>query len=110
MRGPEFGISTILLAMWRPVRSSSSDGHGDSSGCASGSLCEFNTAVPASAGYGGFWIRFVAAILDGILVQVVVVPVSIMVGAVIGAAGFAVSMPSMGVRLVSMIVGGTLGL
>ncbi len=33
-----------------------------------------------------------------------------MVGAVIGAAGFAVSMPSMGVRLVSMIVGGTLGL
>jgi len=69
-----------------------------------------STPVPASAGYGGFWIRFVAAILDGILVQVVVVPVSIMVGAVIGAAGFAVSMPSMGVRLVSMIVGGTLGL
>ncbi|PYX54942.1 MAG: hypothetical protein DMG73_18415 [Acidobacteria bacterium] len=67
------------------------------------------TPVPATAGYGGFWIRLVAAILDGILVQVVVVPVSIMVGAVIGAAGFAVSMSSMGVRLVSMIVGATLG-
>jgi uncharacterized RDD family membrane protein YckC len=67
------------------------------------------TPLQAGAGYGGFWIRFLAAILDGILVQVVVVPVSIMVGAVIGAAGFAVSMPSMGVRLVSMIVGGTLG-
>ncbi|PYX36331.1 MAG: hypothetical protein DMG75_10935 [Acidobacteria bacterium] len=53
------------------------------------------TPVPATAGYGGFWIRLVAAILDGILVQVVVVPVSIMVGAVIGAAG--------------LIVGATLG-
>lgn len=59
--------------------------------------------------YAGFWIRFVAAFLDGLLVQVVVMPAAFILGAVIGAAGLAVSMPDPGTELVAMIGGFTLG-
>ena len=33
--------------------------------------------------YGGFWIRFVAAIIDGVIVQAVVLPLSFLVGGVV---------------------------
>ena len=59
--------------------------------------------------YGGFWIRFVAAIVDAIVVQVVVFPLSFIVGAMIGIAGLAVSMPRTGVQLVNVIIGATIG-
>ena len=65
-------------------------------------------AVPVR--YGGFWIRFVAAIIDGILVQVVVVPVGALLGGMIGVAGVAARMPGEGTRLVAVIVGAALGL
>jgi uncharacterized RDD family membrane protein YckC len=65
--------------------------------------------VPAVR-YGGFWIRFVAAIIDGILVELVVLPVGAVVGAMIGAAGYAVDMPGIGIRMVTLIVSGTIGL
>jgi uncharacterized RDD family membrane protein YckC len=55
--------------------------------------------------YGGFWIRFVAVLIDGILVSIVVWPVSIMIGLMIRFAGVAVSMPGIGVHLVNGIVG-----
>ena len=66
--------------------------------------------VAAPVRYGGFWIRFVAAILDGILVQVVVVPFGALMGGAIGVAGVATRMPGEGTRLVSVIVGTVLGL
>ena len=54
--------------------------------------------------YGGFWIRFVAAVIDAVIVNVVVWPVSAIIALVIGVAGGAVSMPRMGVHLVNLIV------
>ncbi|MDP9160286.1 MAG: RDD family protein [Acidobacteriota bacterium] len=59
--------------------------------------------------YGGFWIRVVAAIIDGLLVNVVVAPIAFLIAATIGFAGLAVSMPGRGIHLVSAIVGGALG-
>lgn len=67
---------------------------------------------PASIHYGGFWIRFIAAVIDGILVQVIVLPLSFLLGALIGVASFAVKMPAGGAQIVAMIIGlalGTLG-
>jgi len=60
--------------------------------------------------YGGFWMRFVAAIIDGILVQLVVFPVAAIIGAIVGVAGGAVDMPGVGIHLVGFIIGGTIGL
>ena len=54
--------------------------------------------------YGGFWIRFVAVVIDAVIVNVVVWPVSAIFALVIGVAGGAVSMPRMGVHLVNLIV------
>ena len=49
--------------------------------------------------------RFVAALIDAILVGIVVWPVSAMIALAIGFAGGAVSMPTIGVHLVRGIVG-----
>jgi len=57
--------------------------------------------------YGGFWVRLVAALIDAILVGIVIWPVSLMMGVIIGVAGRTVSMPGIGVNLVNGIVGGT---
>lgn len=65
--------------------------------------------APLSHRYGGFWIRFVAVIIDGLLIEVVALPVSFLIGGMIGAAGMAVSMPHSGVRLVNLIIGMALG-
>lgn len=68
-------------------------------------------AAPVSAvRYGGFWIRFVAALIDGILVELVVLPVGALIGGMIGLAGSATNMPGIGIHLVSGIAGATLGL
>ena len=55
--------------------------------------------------YGGFWIRFVAFIIDAIAVGIVVWPISAMIALAIGMAGGVVSMPTIGVHLVRGIVG-----
>ncbi len=54
--------------------------------------------------YGGFWIRFVAVIIDGILVGIVVWPVALLMTVAIGLAGHSVSMPGNGINLVSVVV------
>ncbi|HEV2696493.1 MAG TPA: RDD family protein [Terriglobales bacterium] len=64
-------------------------------------------ATPALR-YGGFWIRFVAVVIDAIIVNVVVWPVAGMLGLAIGLAGGAISMPTIGVHLVNIIVVWTL--
>jgi uncharacterized RDD family membrane protein YckC len=44
-------------------------------------------AYPTGAArYGGFWIRFVAAFIDGVLVSVVIFPIAMIIGGAIGAA------------------------
>jgi uncharacterized RDD family membrane protein YckC len=53
--------------------------------------------------YGGFWIRFVAAFIDTILVQIVVLPVSLIMRAMIGLAAVAVRMPGRGTHMVASI-------
>jgi len=55
--------------------------------------------------YGGFWIRFLAAVIDALIVGIVVWPISGMIALAIGLAGGAVSMPTIGVHLVRGIVG-----
>jgi uncharacterized RDD family membrane protein YckC len=54
--------------------------------------------------YGGFWIRFVAAIIDGIALGVVVWPISGMLALMIGVAGGRMDMPGVGIHLVRGIV------
>ena len=66
--------------------------------------------IVANVRYGGFWMRFVAAIIDWILVQLVVFPVAAVLGAMIGLAGGAVDMPGFGIHMVRFIIGGTIGL
>ena len=64
-------------------------------------------ATPAVR-YGGFWIRFVAVVIDAIIINVVVWPVAAMLGLAIGLAGGAISMPTIGVHVVNLIVVWTL--
>jgi uncharacterized RDD family membrane protein YckC len=54
--------------------------------------------------YGGFWIRFVAFVIDAIVVAIVTIPVSVLIALFAGLAGGAVSMPGMGVHLVRFII------
>jgi uncharacterized RDD family membrane protein YckC len=68
----------------------------------------FTTVAPVD--YGGFWIRFVAAFLDGIIVETVMLPVAFVLGGMIGVASIATRMPSGGARIVGMIVGLALGI
>jgi uncharacterized RDD family membrane protein YckC len=59
----------------------------------------YPAAVPVSGvGYGGFWIRVVAAIIDGIIVRVVVFPVSAILG-LGGLAGMMGGFPHRGLGL-----------
>ena len=60
-------------------------------------------ATPAVR-YGGFWIRFVAAVIDGLVVSAIVLPVAGIIALGIGVAGGAVRMPGFGVGLVREIV------
>jgi len=64
----------------------------------------------APARYGGFWIRVIAVIVDSILIQVVVLPVSFIVGIFIGIAGAASHSTGIGLQLMSSAVGAMIGL
>ena len=65
----------------------------------------YRGAVPVGGvRYGGFWIRFVAAIIDGIIVQAVVFPISLLIGGVTGLAGAMSDIQNIGLR----IMGGTI--
>ena len=54
-------------------------------------------APVARAGYGGFWIRVVAFIIDGIILRVVVAPVGMIFGG-LGMAGMMSGIPHRGLR------------
>jgi uncharacterized RDD family membrane protein YckC len=62
-------------------------------------------AVARGVRYGGFWIRFLAAIIDGIIVQAVVFPLSLLIGGVTGMAGAISGVENTGLR----IMGGAFG-
>jgi len=59
--------------------------------------------------YGGFWIRFVAAIIDGIIVQVVVMPLSFVAGGVSGFAGVMGGVPRSGLPILGGLIGFVIG-
>lgn len=56
-------------------------------------------APVVGVGYGGFWIRVVAAIVDGVLLRVVVAPVGMIFGGLGLAGGMMTGMPHMGIGL-----------
>ena len=59
----------------------------------------YAAGVPVvGVGYGGFWIRVVAAIIDGIILRVVVSPLSIIFGG-LGMAGMMSAIPHAGLAL-----------
>jgi uncharacterized RDD family membrane protein YckC len=64
----------------------------------------------AAVHYGGFWVRLVAILIDAIIIQMVVLPVSFAIGGMIGMASIATRMPAGGAQIVAAIVGGALGL
>src|SRR5437899_7802054 len=55
-------------------------------------------APVAGVGYGGFWIRVVAAIIDAIILRVVVAPVGMIFGG-LGIAGMMSGIPHTGLKL-----------
>ena len=61
--------------------------------------------VAPVARYGGFWVRFIAVIIDAIVVDVVVMPLSFMVGGLSGIAGSLGGISHQGLP----ILGGLLG-
>ncbi|SRR6266849_750090 len=79
---------------------------------ASSNTASFNPASPhaasatayrvvapvAGVGYGGFWIRVVAFIIDGIILRVVVAPVGMIFGG-LGTAGMMSGIPHAGLRI-----------
>src|SRR6185437_4611108 len=54
--------------------------------------------------YAGFWIRFLAFIIDFLILGIIVWPLAAIIAALIGVAGGAVMMPTMGVHLVRGVV------
>jgi uncharacterized RDD family membrane protein YckC len=72
------------------------------------------TTYPAASSggvrYGGFWIRFVAAILDGIIVQVVVLPLAFVAGGVSGFAGVMGGIPREGLGILGGLIGFVIGI
>jgi uncharacterized RDD family membrane protein YckC len=55
-------------------------------------------APVAGAGYGGFWIRVVAAIIDNVILRVVVAPIGMVFGG-LGIAGMMTGLPHRGLAL-----------
>src|SRR4051794_41037379 len=63
----------------------------------------------SSTRYAGFWMRLIAAIIDGIIVQAVVFPLSFIIGLAIGLAGAVSHDRGLGPQLISGVLGGTVG-
>lgn len=80
-----------------------------SSAYATGQVHSATATYGSSVRYGGFWIRFVAVIIDGLVIGVVVWPVSAVLGLSIAMAGGAVSMPDIGVHVVKLLTIGAFG-
>jgi uncharacterized RDD family membrane protein YckC len=62
------------------------------------------TAPMTTTHYAGFWIRFVAVMIDALALGIVVWPISGILALMIGAAGNQVNMPGIGIHLVRGIV------
>jgi uncharacterized RDD family membrane protein YckC len=67
--------------------------------------------TPAPVRYGGFWIRFVALIIDWIIVECVVMPLSFVIGGAIGIASSVSRAPGSGLggQILASILGFTIG-
>lgn len=71
----------------------------------------FAGIVPAGGvRYGGFWIRFVAAIIDAVIVQAVVMPISFVIGGITGAAGAIGGGSNVGLAILGGLFGAVIGI
>jgi len=66
-------------------------------------------AALAPVRYAGFWLRFLAAIIDAILVNIVLWPILMALGGGLGVAGDAARLPVFGVQLIAGSAGFALG-
>ena len=62
-----------------------------------------------AAHYAGFWLRLVAAFIDGLLIEVVIIPLSFIVGLVIGIFGAAAHAPQSGIQVAGGFAGFLVG-
>jgi uncharacterized RDD family membrane protein YckC len=67
-------------------------------------------AVFTSSAYAGFWLRFAAVIIDAILLEFVVLPLSFIVGMVVGVAGAGSGVDQAALQVSAAVLGGLLGL
>jgi uncharacterized RDD family membrane protein YckC len=58
--------------------------------------------------YAGFWLRFLAVMIDGILLEVVILPVSFMVGVFVGLMGHGAEQAAL--QVIAGILGAMVGL
>jgi hypothetical protein len=54
--------------------------------------------------YAGFWLRFLAAFIDGIIIQVVIIPISIVIQVILGATGASNQMPMAGLQIAGALL------
>lgn len=67
-------------------------------------------AAYISEPYGGFWVRFLAYIIDACIVNAVLLPFSFALGIGIGVAGSVTHMPDRGIPIAGMLTGFGLGI
>lgn len=60
---------------------------------------QYQAVAPVSTGYGGFWIRFIAFIIDAVIVRVVVAPIGMIFGIAGLAGGMTHGLPHVGMAL-----------
>jgi uncharacterized RDD family membrane protein YckC len=90
--------SAVPAAASQPSASPNFPSSSTASSPYAGSATAYQPVVPvAGVGYGGFWIRVVAAIIDAIILRVVVAPVGMIFGG-LGMAGMMSGIPHRGLR------------
>src|ERR1043165_917115 len=106
--GSPFGSEAATTAAIGPEVTPRPQGPVDPGATLSSSEPSYGAPAYSSLGpavrYGGFWIRFVAAIIDGLALGIVVWPVSGMLALMIQFAGRGADMPGIGIHLVRGIV------
>jgi len=90
--------SAVSTAASQPSASPNFASSNTASSPYAGSATAYQAVAPiAGVGYGGFWIRVVAAIIDAIILRVVVAPVGMIFGG-LGMAGMMSGIPHRGLR------------
>jgi uncharacterized RDD family membrane protein YckC len=98
---PTPGVVPTAVASAQPASpnfASSSPAPSNQASSYAASASPYHAASVAGVGYGGFWIRVVAAIIDAIILRVVVAPVGMIFGG-LGMAGMMSGIPHAGLGI-----------